>query len=77
MSTAEVLAEIFSEVLELPAGMDATSIVRANYRKWDSLAHASIIVAIENEFGIVLEVNEYKRIVSFESALALVAEKSS
>lgn len=70
------LEEIFRVVLDLPAESDVTNVRRITSRRWDSLAHVSLIAAIESEFGIALDSLEGERLTSFEAAKRLLAEKS-
>lgn len=75
MDIEQKLTEIFSVVLEISDNEDPKEIRRMNERRWDSLAHASIIAAIESEFSIQLEVKDWERISSFESTSLLIEEK--
>ncbi len=70
------LIEIFKIVLELDDDCDLKSLRRLNERRWDSLAHTSLIVAIESEFGIRLEISDMERMTSFASTYLLLEEKS-
>jgi acyl carrier protein len=70
------LAEIFRVVLDVDGNYDVKSVRRLNERRWDSLAHISLIVAIESEFGIRLEIAEMERMTSFAATRVLVEEKS-
>ena len=42
---------------------------------WDSLAHLNLLLAIEQEFKVALDDDEVARVNSFESVLAVVADK--
>ena len=75
MNIEKKLAEIFSVVFEIADGEDPKDFRRMNERRWDSLAHASIIAAIEGEFSIHLEVKDWDRLTSFESACLLIEER--
>ncbi|MBF0141577.1 MAG: acyl carrier protein [Magnetococcales bacterium] len=75
MDISQKLVFIFMEALELPAGTDPRSVRKVNHKGWDSLAHATLIMAIENEFDISLDIKDYDRITSFESAFLLITEK--
>ncbi len=46
-----------------------------NFAKWDSLANFSLIVVIEEEFGIRIEHDDVDRLVSFESILDYIQSK--
>jgi acyl carrier protein len=75
MTAEEKVKEIFAVVLDLPDSADVTKVRMVNTSEWNSLAQASIIAAIESEFGLELDPQDYERITSFESALLLVEEK--
>jgi acyl carrier protein len=68
------LRAIFRIILELPENFDVEKSSKINNRKWDSLAQVSIIVAIENEFGVVIPTRDYERITSFKSTELLLLE---
>jgi acyl carrier protein len=61
--------------LEIPENENPMEVRRMNYQRWDSLAHASIIAAIESEFSIELDVKDWERISSFASTSLLIEEK--
>lgn len=69
------LLEIFSIVLEIDNQEEIKNIRRINEVKWDSLAHVSLLSAIENEFEILLDYDEKERLSSFKSTLLLLNEK--
>ena len=68
------LQSIFSVILELSESFPVENSSKINNRKWDSLAQVAIIVAIENEFGIVIPTKDYERIISFKSTVLLLNE---
>lgn len=69
------LKDIFIVVLELPPEADVTKTRRLAESKWDSLAHNSLTVAMESEFGISIDMAEMERVTSFEAARVLLEEK--
>lgn len=69
------LSEIFSIVLELPEDTDMMSVRKMSTPRWDSLAQTSLFAAIESEFSITLEPQDFERLTSFEGALLLIEEK--
>ena len=68
------LRAIFSVILELPESFPIEKSSKINNRKWDSLAQIAIIVAIENEFKVVIPTEDYERIMSFKSTELLLNE---
>ncbi len=69
------VAEILRIVLGVTASHDITEVRKITAPSWDSLAQASIIAAIESEFGTEFDPIDYDRITSYESACLLVEEK--
>lgn len=47
---------------------------RVTEAKWDSLAHTSIVAAVESEFGIGLESADMDRMTSFAATRLLLEE---
>ena len=71
----EKIAEIFSIVLELSDHEDAQNIRRINEAKWDSLAHVTLIAALESEFNIKIDYSDSERLTSYPSTVLLISEK--
>jgi acyl carrier protein len=69
------LKQILSEIFELDSSTinDATSI--ENVELWDSLQHFSMIVSVEQEFGIRFSEEEMAELVSYERLRSALAEK--
>ncbi len=70
------LQSIFREVFELPAGSDVTGLEAGVTEAWDSVAHVSLIAAIESEFGITIDTAESLDMTSWERAADLVARET-
>lgn len=77
MNPAEKLSQIFRLVLNLPDDADVSSVRRINEVRWDSLANATLVFALEGEFGITLDAHEIERLTSYQSTLLLVKEKAT
>jgi acyl carrier protein len=43
-------------VLELPTGTDVSRVRQLAVESWDSLAHVSLMLAIEGEFGVTIDI---------------------
>lgn len=71
------LQQIFRAVFELPDGAEVLNIGQGTQPNWDSLAHVSLIVAIESEFGLELSTVDSLRVTSYESAMTLLKEKAA
>jgi len=75
--TADRLQDVFRAVFEMPDGADVTHLRQLNMPRWDSLAHVSLVTAIEREFGLTLEATDQLRMTSYAATAALLAEKMS
>jgi acyl carrier protein len=64
----ERLFDVFVNVLALPPQTDSAGLRRSAVVSWDSLMQITLITAIENEFGIQFDADEYATIVSYEAA---------
>ena len=60
----------------MPDGSDVSNVRRMTTRKWDSLAHVSLVAAIESEFGVRLDTGDSERLSSFQAACLLIEEKA-
>ena len=69
------LQDIFRAVFELPPSRDVTAVRQISEKSWDSLAHATLVAAIESEFGISVDIADALEMTSFEATKQLVAEK--
>jgi acyl carrier protein len=74
-STRAKMGDIFRAVLELTPGTDVTRVRQINEGNWDSLAHVSLVAAIESEFSITLDAADALRMTSFEATQLLLEEK--
>jgi acyl carrier protein len=66
------LDALFREVLELEPGTDVTGLEQASEERWDSLAHMTLIMAMESQFGIQVDLEEAVEIRSYRDAARLV-----
>ena len=69
------LQDIFRAVFELSASTDVSGVRQINERKWDSLAHVSLVAAIESEFGINIDTVDALRMTSFAATRLLLEER--
>jgi acyl carrier protein len=75
VSQQEKLQEIFRSVFELAPTANVNSVRRLTEPKWDSLAHVSLVAAIESEFGIELDTAEALAITSFQATELILQER--
>ncbi len=69
------LEEIFRVVLELPDDVNFSAVRQITEARWDSLAHTSLIAAMESEFDFTFSVGDYERLTSFAAAELLIKEQ--
>jgi acyl carrier protein len=50
------LGEIVRSVLQLPPETDISRVRQLSVETWDSLAHVSLMLAIESEFGVSIDI---------------------
>ena len=69
------LRAIFQAVLELPATRDVSTVRQISEKNWDSLAHATLVAAIESEFGVTIDTSDALGMTSFEATKVLLGER--
>lgn len=69
------LIEIFRIVLDLNDDSDVKSVRQISESRWDSLAHVSLIAAIESEFALRLEIADTEDRMSSFAATRLLLEE--
>jgi acyl carrier protein len=62
------LRDVFRSSLELPADFDVDSLEYRGIEKWDSLAHMSLIAALEDAFDIMIDTDDVIDMSSFSKA---------
>lgn len=62
------LRKVFRTALEMPDESQVDSLEYRGIEKWDSLAHMSLVAAIEDEFGVMLDTDEVIDLSSFDRA---------
>ena len=71
------LEEIFRYVFKLPQDSDVTGVAQDDVTEWDSLAHASLILALESEFNIQIDPADSMDLTSFESVARYLQERGA
>ena len=74
-SSREKLRRIFLAVFELPEDSDVSMLEQGKSEVWDSLAHVSLIAAMESEFGISLDAGDMMRVSSYDVAVLVLEEQ--
>jgi len=71
----DLLRAIFQSVLERPATRDVSTVRQISEKNWDSLAHATLVAAIESEFGVTIDTSDALGMTSFEATKVLLSER--
>lgn len=66
-TTEPRLEDIFRQILELSPGQDVTDLTQADVPEWDSLAHVTLLLAIENEFGVEVDAADALELTTFDA----------
>ncbi len=61
------LRKIVCSVLELPPDQDVSRASQLSVETWDSLAHVSLMLALEGEFDVVIDLDDQLQLTSFEA----------
>lgn len=64
-ATEARLQEIVRVVLKLSADADVTNAEQERIASWDSLAHVTLMLAIESEFGIAIDLADQLELTSY------------
>lgn len=67
------LRDVFRKALELPADAEVESLRYRGIEAWDSLAHMSLIAALEDEFDIMIDTDDVIDMSSFGKAREILA----
>jgi acyl carrier protein len=68
------LRETFRTALDLPAGTDVDDLHYQDSDKWDSLAHMSLVAAIEDEFSVMIDTDDVINMSSFAEATRILGK---
>lgn len=68
----EKLRDVFAESLGIPASSVSDELAYAKIPQWDSVAHMSLIAAIEMAFDIMIETEDVIDMSSFAKAKDIV-----
>lgn len=71
------LQAIFQELFALPAGTDIGAARQDNVAGWDSMAHISLMAAIEGEFGVTIDAGDSMLLTSYEATHAWLTEQGA
>ena len=74
MTELRRLSAAFRTSLDLPADADVAGLSYQDNDKWDSLAHMSLIAAIEDEFSVMLDTDDVINLSSFTEATRILGK---
>lgn len=63
----EKLKEVISKVLGVPVGKIVSGFSQNTCKKWDSLHHLDLVIALEQEFDVSFEPEEIIEMLSFKA----------
>lgn len=69
------LDEIVRAVLQLPADAEITRARQLSVETWDSLAHVSLMLAIESEFGVRIDIADQIALTSVPAIRLYMGER--
>ena len=76
MSENDRVIETFSKVLGLPVERITDDLRYATIPEWDSIAHMSVIAALEDAFGIMIDMDDVIDMSSVGKAREIIAKYS-
>ena len=71
------LAEVFRAIFELPEDADVHGLRQLTFPQWDSLAHVTLISAVENQFEREIDIEQSLELTSFEAILIFLEDERS
>jgi acyl carrier protein len=75
--TETKLVEVFRAVLSLGGDSDVTDARQLSTQGWDSLAHVSLVAALESEFGISIDIADSLQLTSYRAVRLYLAERGA
>jgi acyl carrier protein len=74
----EKFINLFAETLELdsPAGLTTETVFRG-LDEWDSLAFLSLIAMIDEEYDVVIEGNDFQKLITIGDVINKIEEMKS
>jgi acyl carrier protein len=77
LENEQKLEDVFRAVLSLPPDRDLKTLQQVDTPSWDSLAHVSLVAAVEGEFGVVVDVVEALELTSFQAVRDYLEEHAT
>lgn len=76
MTTFERVRMLLVRVLAVPPESVTPDMVRSQFERWDSLNHLTLVMELEEEFGLALTLDEMAALASVSDIIALVDSKA-
>ena len=73
----EKFIELFKETLEIEDDSVQLDTEFRNLPQWDSLAFLSVIAMIDEEYDVVIEGNDFKKLITVADVLNEIKKRSS
>lgn len=72
----EKFYQLFAETLEIEGeqNLSSTTVFR-ELEQWDSLAFLSVIAMIDEEFGIIIEGNDFKKLITLGDLISEIENR--
>ena len=74
MSELQKLRDVFRTSLDLAPDADVDNLRYQDNEKWDSLAHMSLVAALEDEFSVMLDTDDVINMSSFDEAVRILGK---
>jgi len=71
------LEAIFRLVFQLTPEADVTGVRQLTEANWDSLAHVSLVAALESEFNVTVDTSEALQLTSYRAVELLLQQKGA
>ena len=76
MSTFTRLQAIVSATLKVPKEKVTIDTVNEDLAAWDSLGHVNLMIALEQEFDIMLDVEDFPNLISVPAILQYLQDNA-
>lgn len=73
----EQIVELMASVFGVDSSEVAGGVVFGKFAKWDSLRHMTLVVALEEEFGIIFDEDEITDMLSLDLIVEIVTSKTA
>jgi acyl carrier protein len=69
------LSDVFRAVMNLQAGSDVSDLRQLSTPGWDSMAHVSLIAAVESEFAVTIDIEDSLDLTSYQAVKLYLEER--